>query len=709
MQKINRKWNPEKIPVFWQFFAMMCAFPVLLVIVLLMNGEHQTEMIVEKNLTEVQLNLDASCKQLTESLLALNELPVSIENSVPYSRITGSGETSLTEKYYPSATKICALLSNQVTYRGNYSEIMIYIPSLDTVCSKNARIQSSESYFADCIEFSDTDEGLILKKLRGRSSLTIYPVEDIKITGMPTARQFAVTCHPINNRTGVMVVITEEELLDMLGYYRLPEGSVLRILTDGGELFEQYPSELLPDESDYYALDSSMLNGNFAVRVWLPAAYFRNLMSTYYNNMLISSALFLLLAFAICFVISKASARPLQQLVEGMESEAEMPQNELWALDRFITNSALELASLKGHLVQSQLIRLFFGNALTTEEEKHLKKDLKEFESLRVALIETERNSDQLRLASDIEERLEKKCMYVIISRTETGFLFSGDGESLKTVTDMVGEINSGSSEKVKKVRCGLSEEFSDLDSFNDALRQARVAMPQKYEARVFTPDGAAVQNIVISWTPHEKLYRSILAKNEADALAVIRKAAMTSTSEHAPIFYDNLAFVILCSANEVGINPQLLKIHHYDENSSAAENFSRLEYPLKKLLAMLSEKEKGNEDNKKQQVMLYIRENFCDSSICIAQIAEDLKIREADVSETVRQYTSQSFTDYIANLRMKKVVDMMTDFSKSLSEIAEECGYPAESTFYRVFKAHYNRTPASYRRNLMIELERGK
>jgi len=709
MREERRKLNIEKFSVFWRFFAMMCAFPILLFIVLYVNGAGQTRILVEKNMTEMQHNLDASCEQLTKDILAINEILTPIEKSVPYNRIIESNRGSLASTYIPSAMEVRSLLTSQAMYLCNYSEIMMYIPGVDTVCSKQAKIQTGEEYFSESIRFTNTDKDLVINNLKGKSSMVVYPMDDIYITGTGgVERQFTVTCHSLTSRSGIMLIIPEAELLSTLGFYRFPEGSRVQIVSKDGVVFEQYPSELPDGTTEYYTIESTVLNDGFTVTVWLPAAYFKDMMRNYYTNMYFSALMFLLLAFAICIIISKAYTKPLQELVGRMEQE-ELPRNELRALDMFITNSGLELASMKGRLVQSQLVRLFFGNALTNEEEKHLKKDLGTLGGFRVALVETERNFDQLKLAAELEQKLDKKCMYVIISRTEMGFLLSGDTVSLEILKNEIDGINSAAPGTFKKIRCGISGEFTDLGSFNDALRQARVAIPQKYEAAVFTADSRNAQNIVISWTPHEKLYRSILAKNETEALAVIRKAAMTDDLDHATIFYDNLAFVILCSANEVGINPQMLKISHYDEHISAAENFSRLENPLKKLLTMLNEKEKNTEENKKQNVMLYIRENFCDSSLCIAQIAEALKMREADVSKTVRQYTSQSFVDYVADLRMKKVVDMMADFDKSLAEIAEECGYPAESTFYRVFKAHYNKTPASYRRWHMQERDKGE
>lgn len=56
------------------------------------------------------------------------------------------------------------------------------------------------------------------------------------------------------------------------------------------------------------------------------------------------------------------------------------------------------------------------------------------------------------------------------------------------------------------------------------------------------------------------------------------------------------------------------------------------------------------------------------------------------------------SFNDYVLSLRMKKAGTLLCTTQLSVGEIAERCGFSAESTFYRVFKKYYDATPKQYR-----------
>ena len=46
----------------------------------------------------------------------------------------------------------------------------------------------------------------------------------------------------------------------------------------------------------------------------------------------------------------------------------------------------------------------------------------------------------------------------------------------------------------------------------------------------------------------------------------------------------------------------------------------------------------------------------------------------------------------------MKEAARLLCTTQKPVDEIAEACGYPAQSTFYRVFKKYYGDSPSKYR-----------
>ena len=67
-----------------------------------------------------------------------------------------------------------------------------------------------------------------------------------------------------------------------------------------------------------------------------------------------------------------------------------------------------------------------------------------------------------------------------------------------------------------------------------------------------------------------------------------------------------------------------------------------------------------------------------------------------------LKQYAGTNFAGYINTKRMEyalRLIKENPDYS-TMKELAEACGYTSQSTFFRVFKAHYGITPAEFIQN---------
>ena len=48
----------------------------------------------------------------------------------------------------------------------------------------------------------------------------------------------------------------------------------------------------------------------------------------------------------------------------------------------------------------------------------------------------------------------------------------------------------------------------------------------------------------------------------------------------------------------------------------------------------------------------------------------------------------------------MKTAGKLLYSTQLSVAEVGQQCGYPAESTFFRVFRKYYGISPSQYRKN---------
>ena len=59
-----------------------------------------------------------------------------------------------------------------------------------------------------------------------------------------------------------------------------------------------------------------------------------------------------------------------------------------------------------------------------------------------------------------------------------------------------------------------------------------------------------------------------------------------------------------------------------------------------------------------------------------------------------------ETLNDFVQRIRLEKSVQKLTtDFNKSITEIALDCGFSSSQNFAKIFKSHYGMTPSTSRR----------
>ena len=86
--------------------------------------------------------------------------------------------------------------------------------------------------------------------------------------------------------------------------------------------------------------------------------------------------------------------------------------------------------------------------------------------------------------------------------------------------------------------------------------------------------------------------------------------------------------------------------------------------------------------------------------------VAERFQASEKWVYELVREKTELSFNEYLLSLRMERAAYLLVTTQSGVAEIANQCGYQATSTFFRVFKKYHGISPGQYRTEGPVEKE---
>jgi len=118
-------------------------------------------------------------------------------------------------------------------------------------------------------------------------------------------------------------------------------------------------------------------------------------------------------------------------------------------------------------------------------------------------------------------------------------------------------------------------------------------------------------------------------------------------------------------------------------ENSLAAQNVE----PLRR-----------NSGSKMEKACSYIIAN-CDKRITQAEVSEQVGISTFYFSRLFRQYSGQSFNDFLNEHRIRKALMLLSNRRISIQDVAINSGFQSISNFNKVFKKHVGVSPNEYRR----------
>lgn len=93
-----------------------------------------------------------------------------------------------------------------------------------------------------------------------------------------------------------------------------------------------------------------------------------------------------------------------------------------------------------------------------------------------------------------------------------------------------------------------------------------------------------------------------------------------------------------------------------------------------------------------------------CAKSWTMEGLAAELKISPYYLSHLFKEYTGSSFTDYLAEFRIERAVELMKNPELSLAQIGDMVGYADQNYFSRVFKKRRGIGARQFRKQLLSE-----
>lgn len=100
-----------------------------------------------------------------------------------------------------------------------------------------------------------------------------------------------------------------------------------------------------------------------------------------------------------------------------------------------------------------------------------------------------------------------------------------------------------------------------------------------------------------------------------------------------------------------------------------------------------------------KIQIEKILNENYCSPDFSIAALADHFRVSIAYMSYLFKKKFDENFSDYLWNMRLQKVKNLLLHTDMSIDQISMAVGYLNPSSFRRKFKQETGDTPSHFRK----------
>lgn len=97
-------------------------------------------------------------------------------------------------------------------------------------------------------------------------------------------------------------------------------------------------------------------------------------------------------------------------------------------------------------------------------------------------------------------------------------------------------------------------------------------------------------------------------------------------------------------------------------------------------------------------QIVNYVNEHYREN-LTLDMLARGIGLSRYRLSHVFSEKIGQSFSSYVASIRLSYAMAMLTETDMPVTVIAEEAGFESQRTFFRVFREQHGMSPLTYRR----------
>ncbi len=481
----------------------------------------------------------------------------------------------------------------------------------------------------------------------------------------------------------------------------------LEIISDGEVVFSMTQEGESPDQWQRFELDSNLYQWTYSIAIQPPQTAFAG------QGLMLGSLLLLVLLVggALALFLARASYAPLFQLmqrlnlIETQENEQEFQALEHVFQDLGKQNRDLEQIStqyyntMRTNLISSLLAGAFseeriaqqlplFG--LDFQEEMEYLVGVLEYvdaaspEQKAVDYMQLNTFCQERQIAAQWMESMDQQLVGIFTSAKGSGSLFEGANLVRDYCASHFGQDVGFSCGLPQKGLSGIGKSYQEARSHSqEDEAQTSYYYPLEMELQLInqlklgSQDGARK---ILEELREENLSRPLNGEDSRRAAMLVLETLLRAASDMK---------LEVPNARE-----------EFSQILSSGDGTWAWDYLAGTVDLICDELRRQDEMSSQKigpQLIAYVREHYCDSSLSQQQLSSLFHISRSMVSKVFKNTAKVNFIDYLHLLRVQKAKEYFDAGERDVLAVAKKTGYENETTFKRAFLRVESITPRKY------------
>ncbi|GEM_PF-4073710 len=526
-----------------------------------------------------------------------------------------------------------------------------------------------------------------------------------------------------------------EELLKNSFIY-LTDGTGTAVLrknfTDGPLSLSRDISRLTLNNIPYTVMRADNSELGLKAVLGIPESYFSEKVNSVWQFIILYVMLIIIICIFASVTLAYYQYSPVKKMMDSIQKVISFPPDEkneysyisdtIISLDNRSRHYEEELGFMKTSIYNNLLDRMLNGRIHTREDEEkcmtvfHFISDYFLVCGMRIEqAVETVGELDiTTRVNAVMRELLAKDIDFPVFfyngETLKTSIIFNLPEESRSSL-DSFYECFCSIASSVHKT-CGADVIFG-IGTIAYGIRQVGVSSANAQDALRLSRREAPVHtwfdrkksrnNMFLGNKAAQRLYEILLigdpqyVEEEFHQLQKeLSKSCLLTETEISQAFYV-LRNTLESASYDILNADETIELPEYSKELSLTDLFSSFYKPCMKLCSHKIIKQSEEDLRQKNEMILYIKNNYADSGLCAMTIAGKFYVSEKYVFTLVKSHTGKSLGEFIEQVRFSKVEELLGS-SVDINEIPALVGFNSVNTFYKAFKRNYGVSPGKWR-----------